>query len=180
MNQTNENYLERAAFGAAMIWGAWTLVPVVGACIAAFLIAMNSGIQAMNLPSWAWSTSAAAIVLCLAVTMVMRPPQRGEMIHALRFTALSVGVVLIPLGVLSAVMSQFEPTELMTPAGQIERNLHTAGNGLVTGAVWVCFFALPVLLGLISLLQLFKSKESAPQTREVVDTDLCTKAEVKQ
>lgn len=106
--------------------------------------------------------------------------RQGKMIHALRFTALSVSVVLIPLGVLSAVMSQFEPTELMTPAGQIERNLHTAGNGLVTGAVWVCFFALPVLLGLISLLQLFKSKESAPQTREVVDTDLCTKAEVKQ
>ena len=72
------DYLDRAAFGAAMIWGVWTFVPIVGACIAAFLIAMHSGIQALTVPAWAWGTSTASIVLCIAATIAMRPALRGE------------------------------------------------------------------------------------------------------
>lgn len=152
--------LERAAFGAAMIWGVWTLVPVIGACIAAFLIAMQSGIQALKLPAWAWSTSATAFVLCVAITLAMKPAQRGQVIGRLRMAAMIVFVVLIPLGVLSVVLGQIQPSELITPAASMERNLHNAGNALTVGATWICFFVLPLLLAAVSVLQLLNHQGS--------------------
>lgn len=162
------DYLDRAAFGAAMIWGVWTFVPIVGACIAAFLIAMHSGIQALTLPAWAWGTSTASIVLCIAATIAMRPALRGEMIEALRVAAMFAGAVLIPLGVLSIVMSQFQPGSLVSQTSQIERNLHSAGQGITIGAAWVCFFVLPLSFAAVSVMQLFKRKKSAPS--QLADT----------
>lgn len=154
------NHIERAAFGAALIWGVWTIVPVVGACIAAFLIAMNSGIQALELPEWAWSTSAAAFVLCIALTLAMRPAQKAQMIKALRVTAMFVFAVLIPLGVLSVVLGQFQPGDMVTPAASIERNLHNAGNALSIGATWIFFFVTPLLLASVSVARLLKPQDS--------------------
>lgn len=153
------DYLERAALGAAMIWGVWTFVPIVGACIAAFLIAMTFGIQALTLPTWAWATSTASIVLCIAATIAMRPAPRGEMIEALRVAAMFTGAVLIPIGVLSIVMSQFGPGSLVSQTSLIERNLLSAGQGIKIGATWVCFFVLPLSFAAVSVMQLFKRKQ---------------------
>ncbi|WP_156516900.1 hypothetical protein [Delftia sp. GW456-R20] len=150
---TMKNNAKVIAFGAVLIWGAWTLVPVLLATLAALVAVVFYGIQAFTLPPWALGCGAAALVLAIFMTLLLREGPKKRLLRTFYVAAKFLGLLLVASGAMMLVVSNLPeiPTGAPSNVAKIDAGLSTAAFGMVEAFAWVAVVALPVSLCILTL-----------------------------
>jgi len=148
-----KNKTKIIAFGAVLMWGVWTLVPVVMAALAALIAIVYYGIQALSLPSWALGSGAAALTLAILLTLTLQDGPKARLLRTLFFAAKIAGLFLVTAGAAGVLFTNLPalPVDAPSHVAKMDARMSTLAFGIVEAFAWITVFFLPVGLCCLTL-----------------------------
>lgn len=141
-----KNKTKVIAFGAVLMWGVWTLVPVVMAALAALMAIVFYGIQAFSLPSWALGIGAAALTLAILLTLTLQDGPKARLLRTLFFAAKIAGLFLVTAGAAGVLFSNLPaiPVGTASDIAEMDARMTKMAFGIVEAFAWITVFVLPI------------------------------------
>ena len=159
---TMKNQAKAISIGALLIWGAWTMLPVIMAALAAIVAIVHYGIQAFALPTWALACGAAASILVVLLTLLLREGPRERLLKTFFVAAKIVGLLLLISGAMVIAISNLPalPDQGPSRLAEMDANLTSAAFGLVEAFAWIAVVVLPMILCVMTLHRLWFELQS--------------------
>lgn len=142
------SWLNGAALGSIVLYGAWSLIPVVIACAAVFVAALAYGVQAFALPTWAFALGAAMLVLGLAIVALLQPAPRQRLWHSVRFYAKLSFVLLFAAGLMYLLLESLGPMDSggSPLVSRLEAGSRDAALSITTSMAWFAVVGVPAMI----------------------------------
>jgi len=156
------NQAKAISIGALLIWGAWTMLPVIMAVLAAVMAIVHYGIKAFALPTWALACGAAASILAVLLTLLLRKGPRERLLKTFFVASKIVGLLLLTAGAMAIAITSLPalPDQGPSRLAEIDANLTSGAFGLVEAFAWLAVVVLPMMLCVIALHRLWFELQS--------------------
>lgn len=157
-----KNQAKAISIGALLIWGAWTMLPVIMAVLAAVMAIVHYGIKAFALPTWASACGAAASILAVLLTLLLREGPRERLLKTFFVASKIVGLLLLTAGAMAIAINSLPalPDQGPSRLAEMDANLTSAAFGLVEAFAWLAVVVLPMMLCVIALHRLWFELQS--------------------
>jgi hypothetical protein len=154
-----------ALVGAGLIFGAWTLAPVVfGAMAAVGLVAVFAADGVASLPGWALCVGAGCLVYALGSASALTNPTARDF---MRFCVRMGFNCALPAVVAAGLLSVAGEVNTVLPAGegasQLEANIGSAVSDLAVAFSWLAAVVVPVCLMIAANYALFVLRFAEPE-----------------
>ncbi|OBY87009.1 hypothetical protein ACM14_02430 [Delftia sp. JD2] len=132
------------------------MLPVIMAALAAVVAIVHYGIQAFALPTWALACGAAASILAVLLTLLLREGPRERLMKIFFVAAKIVGLLLLTAGAMAIAITSLPalPDQGPSRLAEMDANLTTTAFGLIEAFAWIAVVALPMVLCIITLYRL--------------------------
>lgn len=144
-------HLKAAFLTAAMVWGAWSLIPVGIGLAAACGLVLISGFEALTLPTPAFALGASSLTYTVIMALMMRPGVRQRFSDTALLLGKLAAFLFVAIGCMTQLISSFAD---MRPAGgalaHVSRNVDFASTALVQIGAWMVVVVVPVILGALA------------------------------
>ncbi len=154
---TMKNQAKAISIGALLIWGTWTILPVIMAALAAVVAIVHYGIKAFALPTWALACGAATSILAVLLTLLLQEGPRERLLKTFYVAGKLVGLLLLTAGAMVIAISNLPalPDQGPSRVAEMDANLTSAAFGLVEAFAWLAVVVLPMILCIITLHRLW-------------------------